>query len=68
MVMLRGFSTVITIAVITASALWWLDGWLPFRIQLALNTINFLRRFVGCHLPRLAKSDADEKSRCSSYD
>ena len=64
MVMLWGFSSVITIAAFTASALWWLDGWLPCRIQFTLNAINILRRLVGCHLTRLAKSDADEKLRC----
>ena len=56
MVMLWGFSSVITIAAFTASALWWLDGWLPCRIQFTLNAINILRRLVGCHLTRLAKA------------
>jgi hypothetical protein len=36
MVMVWAFSSFIAIA---ATALWWLDGWLLFRVQFALNPI-----------------------------
>ena len=39
MVMVWAFSSFIAIA---ATALWWLDGWLPFRVQFALNPVNLL--------------------------
>ena len=52
MAMVRAFSSFIAIA---ATALWWLDGWSPFRVQFALNPINLLRRFVGFHWLKLAK-------------
>ena len=64
MAMVRAFSSFIAIA---ATALWWLDGWRPFRVQFALNPINLLRRFVGFNWLRLAKTYADEKS-CSNQD
>ena len=64
MMMVWAFSSFVAIA---ATALWWLDGWLPFRVQFALNPINLLCRFVGFHLLRLAKTDADEKRRSNQY-
>jgi len=58
MAMVRAFSSFIPIA---ATALWWLDGWRPFRVQFALNPINLLCGFIGFHWLRLAKTYADEK-------
>ena len=52
MVMDRAFSSFIAIV---ATALRYLDGWLPFFVQFALNPLNLLRHFVGFHLLRLAK-------------
>ena len=43
MVIVRAFSSFFAIV---GTALWWLDGWLPFRVQLALSSINILCRFV----------------------
>jgi hypothetical protein len=52
MAMVWAFSSFIAIA---ATALWWLDGWSPFRVQFALNPINLLRRFVGFHWLKFAE-------------
>jgi hypothetical protein len=62
MVMVRAISSFIAIAAID---LCWLDGWLTFRVQFALNPIDLLCRFVVFYLLRLARTDADEK-RCSN--